>query len=125
MKQILLFLFPLLLAFSCTNQPTQPVAEPTPEPEIIDTIPEAPVIEPFPDTVFASAEKLLVQIDTMDKTLPSMLSSIEDAYADKPGIFTFRGAASRIPPYCGHLTDDSIQIKVDWVFTTRMDATKT
>jgi outer membrane protein assembly factor BamB len=99
--------------------------EPTTEPKVIDTVPAVPVIEPFPDTVFASAEKLLVQIDTIDKTLPSMLCSLEDSYDNKPGIFTFRGSSSRIPKYCGHLTDDSIQIKVDWVFTTRMDATKT
>ncbi|MBO6024443.1 MAG: dehydrogenase [Bacteroidales bacterium] len=125
MKQIILFLLPLLLVFSCTNQPQQPIVEPAPEPVVVDTIPEVPVLKPFPDTVLASAEKLLVQIDTIDKTLPSELSSLEDVYTNKPGIFTFRGSASRIPNYCGHLSDDSIQIKVDWAFTTRMDPTPT
>lgn len=125
MKQITLFLLLIFLAFSCTNQQTQPTEEPSFEQIVIDTVPEVPVIKAFPDTVFASAEKLMVQIDTFDKTLPSTLSSIENAYENKPGIFTFRGSPSRIPTYCGHLTDDSIQIKVDWVFTTRMDATAT
>ena len=125
MKRILLYILPLLLAVSCTNPPTQPVEELKQDSIIIDTVPEVSVIEAFPDTVYASAEKLLVQIDTFDKTLPSMLSGLEDAYANKPGIFTFRGSATRIPPYYGHLTDDSIQIKVDWVFTTRMDAVAT
>ena len=125
MKQILLFILPLLLAVSCTNQQKPSIEEPTPEPEIVDTVPEVPVIEPFPDTVYASAEKLLVQIDTLDKTLPSTLASIEDAYANKPGIFTFRGSSSRIPNFSGYLTDDSIQFKVDWVFTTRTDGFKT
>ena len=125
MKRILLFLWPLLLAVSCTNQQKPSIEEPTSEPEIVDTVPEVPVIEPFPDTVYASAEKLLVQIDTLDKTLPSTLASIEDAYVNKPGIFTFRGSSSRIPNFSGYLTDDSIQFKVDWVFTTRTDGFKT
>ena len=125
MKQILLFILPLLLAVSCTNQQKPSIEEPTSEPEIVDNVPEVPVIEPFPDTVYASAEKLLVQIDTLDKTLPSTLASIEDAYANKPGIFTFRGSSSRIPNFSGYLTDDSIQFKVDWVFTTRTDGFKT
>ena len=126
MKQIILFLLPLLLlAFSCTSPSEQPIEEPTPEPVVVDTIPEVPVVDAFPDTVFASAEKLMVQVDTIDKTLPSMLSNMDDAYENKPGILTFRGSASRIPKYFGHLTDDSIQFKVDWVFTTRTDATKT
>ena len=125
MKQFILFSLLLLLAFSCTNQPAQPAEEPISEPEAVDTVPEVKAIEPFPDTMFASAEKLMIQIDTFDKTLPSMLSGIEDAYESKPGIFTFRGSATRIPPYHGHLTDDSIQFKVEWVFTTRIDATPT
>ena len=113
MKRIILSLVPLLLlVFSC-NPLTQPIEEPTPEPVVVDTIPEVPVVEPFPDTVYTSAEKLMAQIDTIDKTLPSMLSSIEDAYENKPGIFTFRGSASRIPKYYGQLTDDSIQFNID------------
>ena len=125
MKRILLYLLPVLLFFSCVDQQKRPIEEPTPEHEIVDTVPEVSVVEPFPDTVFASAEKLLVQIDTIDKTLPSTLASIEDAYKNKPGIFTFRGSSSRIPNFSGHLTDDSIQFKVDWVFTTRTDGFKT
>jgi len=125
MKRILLFLWPLLLAVSCTNQQRPSIDEPSPESIIVDTEPEVPVIEPFPDTVYASAEQLLVQIDTLDKTLPSTLASVEDAYDNKPGIFTFRGSSSRIPNFSGHLTDDSIQFKVDWVFTTRTDGFKT
>ena len=116
---------PVLLFFSCMDQQKQPIEELTPEPEAVDSIPEVLVVEPFPDTVFASAEKLLVQIDTIDKTIPSTLASIEDAYENKPGIFTFRGSASRIPYFSGYLTDDSIRFKVDWVFTTRTDGFKT
>ena len=125
MKRILLYLMPVLLFFSCMDQQKQPIEELTPEPEAVDSIPEVLVVEPFPDTVFASAEKLLVQIDTIDKTIPSTLASIKDAYENKPGIFTFRGSASRIPYFSGYLTDDSIRFKVDWVFTTRTDGFKT
>ena len=125
MKRSILILLPFLLAFSCTNRQTQTVEAPSTEPETVDTVPEVLVVEPFPDTVYASAEKLMIQIDTIDKALPSMLSFMEDAYENKSGIFTFRGSATRIPPYHGHLTEDSIQFKVDWVFSTRIDPTPT
>ena len=125
MKRTILFLIPLLLGFSCTHKQQQPIELTAPEPIAVDTMPEITVIESFPDTIYASAEQLMFQIDTFDKTLPSMLSNLEDAYEGKPGIFAFRGSASRNPNYYGHLSDDSINIKVDWEFTTRSDFTKT
>lgn len=124
-RHSLLLLLPLMV-FACTQQQTQPVEVVEPEQEVIvDTVPEAPVVVAFPDTMYASAEKLMIVVDTIDPSLPSVLSSLEDAYADKPGIYTFRGSSSRIPNFHGHLTDDSIQIKVDWDFTTRIDNTNT
>lgn len=124
-RHSLLLLLPLMV-FACTQQQTQPVEVVEPEQEVIvDTVPEAPVVVAFPDTMYASAEKLMIVVDTIDPSLPSVLSSLEDAYADKPGIYTFRGSSSRIPNFHGHLTDDSIQIKVDWDFMTRIDNTNT
>ena len=120
----LLFMLPLL-ALACVRQQPQPVKEPTPEPVVVDTVHEEPVVAAFPDTIYASAEKLMIMIDTVDVSLPSTLSTLEDVYADKPGIFIFRGASSRNPCFHGHLTDDSIQIKVDWEYTTRCDYTNT
>ena len=110
---------------ACMCWQPQPVEEPTPEPVVVDTVPEEPVVVAFPDTMYASAEKLLIQIDTVDPSLPSELSTLDDVYADKPGIYTFRGSASRIPQYDGRLTDDSIQIKVEWSYATRVDYTNT
>ena len=119
-----LLAIPLFVAMSCEAQPN--VASEETRTVVVDTLVElVPEITPLPDTMYASAEKLMYQIDTFDKTLPSDLSTLEDVYADKPGIFTFRGSSTRNPNFCGHLTDDSIQIKVDWAFTTRMDTSKT
>ena len=119
----MLLLLAALTAFACTRQQAGEV--PVPEPINLDTVPEEPVITAFPDTLYASAEKLMIVIDTIDPTLPSELNSLEDAYADKPGIYTFRGSATRNPNFHGHLTNDSIQIKVDWEYTTRSDYTVT
>ena len=125
MKRLqLLFLLPVMV-LACSQQQPQTIEEPVVEPVVLDTVPEEPVITAFPDTMYASAEKLMIVIDTVDPSLPTELAFLEDAYADKPGIYTFRGSASRNPSFHGHLTDDSIQFKVDWTYTTRIDNTNT
>lgn len=123
MRRLTLLLLAALTTFACTRRQT--VEVPTPWPVILDTVVEEPVVTAFPDTLYASAEKLLIVIDTIDASLPSELNSLEDAYADKPGIYTFRGSATRNPNFHGHLTDDTIQIKVDWEYSTRSDYTVT
>lgn len=124
-----IFFFLLLSAVACVRQQPQPVVSDAESVVVdtitIDTVPEEPVAVAFPDTMYASAEKLMILIDTVDTSLPSALSTLDDAYAGKPGIYTFRGSSSRIPSYQGYLTDDSIQIKVDWSFATRIDNTNT
>lgn len=125
MRRLPILIFLTLMALACVRQQPQPIVAPTPEPEFIDTIPEEPVVAAFPDTMYASAAQLLIQIDTVDASLPTELSTLEDVYADKPGIYTFRGSASRNPCFHGHLTDDSIQIKVEWTYVTRIDNTNT
>lgn len=124
MKKHTFFLVSLML-FACVRQQPQLVEEPMFESVVVDTVPEVPVIVAFPDTMYASAEKLLTVIDTVDASLPTCLSTLEDVYADKPGIYTFRGSSTRNPLFHGHLTGDSIQFKVDWEYTTRCDYTNT
>lgn len=114
-----------LTVLACVRQQPQPVVSIDPEPVECDTTTETPAVTAFPDTMFASAAKLMVQIDTIDPLLPSELSTLDDVYAGKPGIYTFRGSASRIPEYQGHLTDDSLHIKVEWSYATRVDYTNT
>ena len=123
MKRLALLLLLPLMFWACTQQQPQPVEELAVEPVVVDTVPEEPVITAFPDTMYASADELMIVIDTIDPSLPSDLSNLEDAYADKPGIYTFRGSATRNPNFHGHLTSDSIQFKVDWTYSTRVDNT--
>lgn len=125
MRQVAIPILLLIIAFSCSHNQTQLVEQQVDELTIEDTIPKVPTIDAFPDTIYASAEQIMFVIDTINKSLPSLFSTLEDVYDDKPGIFAFRGTASRNPNFHGHLTDDSIQIKVDWAFTTRSDFTKT
>ncbi len=126
MKQLtLLFLFGFLMAGpSCSTEHPQVVVEAA-DTLVVDTIPAVVVDPGFPDTMFASAEKVMFVIDTIDAMLPSELSDLEDLYKDAPGIFMFRGSPSRNPNYCGHLHGDSVKIGLDWVFTTSMDSSKT
>lgn len=108
---------------SCTMEQPQVVVEAT-ELEV-DSVPQFVVDLGFPDTMFASAGKVMFVIDTMDANLPSHLSDFEDLYSDASGIFMFRGSPSRNPSFCGHLHGDSVNISLDWVFTTNMDTVHT
>ena len=126
MKQLVfVFLLSIIMASpSCTMEHPQVVVEET-EVEIADTIPPVVIDYGFPDTMFASAEKVMFVVDTFDMTVPSELSDFKDLYEDAPGIFMFRGSPTRNPNFCGHLHGDSININVDWVFKTGMDTSKT
>ena len=124
MKQIvLLFLFGALMTSpSCSMEQPQIVVEET---EVVDTIPLVVVDPGFPDTMFASAKKVMYIVDTMDASLPCELSDFKDLYENAPGIFMFRGSPSRNPNFCGHLYGDSFKISLDWVFTTSLDSSRT
>jgi len=92
---------------------------------VADTIVVLPLVEPFPDTMFASAEKVIFAIDTFDRATSPLLSDYDDLYADAPGVFMFRGSPTRNPNFSGRLYGDSLSINVDWVFTTARDTTHT
>ena len=114
----------ILSCFSCGRFQENKVEEQVMEE--IDTIPEpAEIVLPFPDTILPSAEKVMVKIDTFDTLHPWMLNDFADAYADAPGIFTFRGSPFRNPNFKGRLHGDSINIHTEWVFGTAMDNTGT
>lgn len=126
MKQLaLVFLLSIIMASpSCTMEQPQAVVEET-ETEITDTIPPVIIDYGFPDTMYASAEKVMFVVDTFNTSVPSELSDFKDLYENAPGIFMFRGSPTRNPNFCGHLNDEPININVDWVFTTGMDTSKT
>ena len=126
MKQLaLLLLFGISMASpSCSMEQPQVVVDAA-DTLVMDTIPPVAYDPGFPDTMFASAEKVMFIVDTMDASLPCELSDFVDLYKDAPGIFMFRGSPSRNPNFCGHLHGDSFKISLDWVFTTSMDSSKT
>lgn len=84
-----------------------------------------PFVEPFPDTMYASAEKITYIIDTFDKETSPLLCNYDDLYADAPGVFMFRGSPTRNPNFSGRLYGDSLSINVEWVFTTSRDTSHT
>jgi outer membrane protein assembly factor BamB len=122
MTKILTFLVVslLTLTLACNHAPQAP-SDPLSE-LADDTLAEVetPVL-PFPDTMLPSAEKVMVEIDTIDPTLPWEIKDFTDAYADAPGIFTFRGSPTRNPNFCGRLHGDSLFIHTEWEFTTALD----
>lgn len=121
----LLFLFGIFMASpSCSMEHLQAIVEEA-DTLVIDSIPPIVVDIGFPDTIYASAEKVMFVIDTIDVTLPCELSDFEDLYKDAPGIFMFRGSPSRNPNFCGRLHGDSVKISTEWIFTTSIDTTKT
>ncbi len=126
MRQLaFIFLFSIIMTNpSCTMEKPQVVVDET-ETEIVDTIPPVVIDYGFPDTMYASVEKVMFVIDTFDVSVPCELYDINDLYEDAPGIFMFRGSPTRNPNFYGHLHGDSININVDWVFKTGMDTSKT
>ena len=126
MRQLaFIFLFSIIMAIpSCTMEQPQVAVEET-EMEIVDTLPPVVIDYGFPDTMFASAEKVMFVVDTFNTSVPYELSDFKDLYEDAPGIFMFRGSPTRNPNFCGHLQGDSINISVVWVFKTGMDTSKT
>ena len=61
-----------------------------------------PPAEPkfLPDTAFPSVERLKYSITIFDSLTPGELLYTDDAYADAPGIFTFRGNPLRNASFC-------------------------
>lgn len=80
---------------------------------------------PLPDTVFQSIENLTYEITIFDSIISGEIVNLEDAYANVPGIFTFRGNSFRSAPFCGHIDSLPTDIDIDWVFRTSYDTTRT
>ncbi len=93
--------------------------------DTVMSVPDISALEPFPDTMFASADKLTFAVDTFDRTVSPQLADYKDLYADAPGVFMFRGSPTRNPNFCGHIYGDSISINVEWVFATARDTSRT
>ena len=79
----------------------------------------------LPDTAFPSVENLKYDITIFDSITSGELSNSDDAYADAPGIFTFRGNPFRNAYFCGHIDSVPTDIDIDWTFVTGFDTVKT
>ena len=122
---LLFFLFSIIVAhLSCSSDQPRVVAEEA-ETQIVDTIPPVVVDFGFPDTMYASAERVRYVVDTFCSAIPSELSDNENVYDNSNGIFMFRGDLSRNPNFYGHLHGDSVNITVDWAFRTESDTSHT
>ena len=112
-------LIPLVccLAGAC-NAPVQPAVEVD---SVADSVVE-PVLQPLPDTAYASTDKLLYQVDCFDSLTDGTISSFEDLYASAPGIFLFRGTPFRDASFYGTVDGRPDTVVVDWTFVTRYDS---
>lgn len=109
------------LVFSCL------MACSTPQESTADSMPSPLQEEPtlFPDTSFASVDELQYQIDLFDSITDDMPNTLDDLYADAPGIMTFRGGALRNAPFVGHIQGRPDTVIIDWKFTTAYDGRQT
>lgn len=120
MKKISLITVALLAFAACGNSQENMTVEDEPMPAF-DSVFVEPPLEPFPDTMFESAEKLMYVIDTLAFDISPEIQDLSDLYEGKEGIFTFRGSSTRNPNFFGRLHGDSINIHVEWAFETYVD----
>ena len=92
-----------------------------------DNANENPVdpVKPLPDTTFSSIDTLEWEVEVYDSIHDGTLSSLEDAFANTPGQFTFRGNMYREASFDGKVTGTPSRIVRDWTFETEEDFTKT
>ena len=93
------------------------------EVDSIVVVPEEPMF--LPDTAYPSVENLKYSITIFDSVTSGELLYTDDAYADAPGIFTFRGNPFRNASFCGHIDSIPTDIDIDWTFVTDFDTVKT
>lgn len=79
----------------------------------------------LPDTMFASAEVLEVEVRIYDTVSSGILSSLSDLYVNQPGIFTFRGGPTRAHVNKGKLKGSPSNVRTDWIFRTPFDTVMT
>lgn len=124
MKQTASYLIIFILAgislfASCGGGNTRTNTAATPD---TDTLVPAKAEIRLPDTAFASVEALKYTVEVLDTTEPASLSSLDNLYADAPGIFIFRGSPHRDAPHTGTLDGQPTEIVVNWRFSTKMDS---
>lgn len=124
MKPTSLIILLVIALASCSNTQVNDTVEDEPTP-VFDSVFVEPPLEPFPDTMYESAEKLMYVIDTMAFDISPEIVELADPYEGKEGIFTFRGSQTRNPYFFGRLHGDSIDIQVEWAFETHCDNDKT
>ena len=73
----------------------------------------------LPDTVFASVDNLIFEVELLDSTTNGVLENLIDPYDTVPGIFTFRGGHRRdARTFSGKIKGEPTRIVQDWAFTT-------
>ena len=86
---------------------------------------DEPTIKAYPDTMLSSAQKIDFRVDTFINAVSGDLERLTDFYKDAPGILTFRGSPSRNMPFSGTVNGTPSKVKVEWVFYTSIDTTRT
>ena len=79
----------------------------------------------LPDTVYASVNSLIYQIDIADTTVSGTLTELNDLYAGLDGVLNFRGSPSNSLPFFGKIAERPSSVSVEWVFKTDYGPAKT
>ncbi|MBP3227987.1 MAG: PQQ-like beta-propeller repeat protein [Bacteroidaceae bacterium] len=79
----------------------------------------------FPDTAYASVDRLQFVVEILDTATDATLSDLADRYANVPGNLTFRGGPLRNEPTAGSVSGTPTKIVRDWTFHTGRDDTPT
>lgn len=75
----------------------------------------------LPDTAYASASRVKIEIDMHMAGTDSVVDSFDDPYRTAPGHMTFRGNQLRDADFGGTVTGRPDSLAVEWTFTTHTD----
>lgn len=88
-------------------------------------VPEVVAVASMPDTMLPSASVVDWSVTLVDSAATAVIDNLDDAYSDVPGVFTFRGNATRTGGCVGRVTGRPSRLEVDWRFDTEEDFSPT
>lgn len=91
----------------------------------VDSAAVPAIVEPLPDTVYASASIITPRVRVLDTVTPGQIDDYTDPYRTAPGVLTFRANHLRDADMGGRVEGRPSEIVVDWEFETTTDMRET
>ena len=113
-----LFFVPAVFMLACSSEKKSDEAETTEEEEkaVVEE-----VVNPLPDTVYQSVEKMKYSVEIVDSETSGKLTSLKDLYAGTKSIMTFRVGSKRQGNFEGRVDTVPTDFVVDWMIETDAD----